>query len=212
MKRQTALTKRDKALLYILALGLALFAFVKLYALPAMDEIDSLGMTITDLENERAEMDVRITSTAALTAENEKLLGEYGDISGLFSARMENYDADKELTRLILNYGLTIESLIFGTQTQAAVQPYVYSQAAGEASSAASDMICLPVTAEVSGSREDVEAFRDCLLSKVPALRVTYYSESSKMQADGDTYYELLSLKIGFELYMRPDSESEEQS
>ena len=115
----TKLTKRDKILLYFLAIFLIITGFTALLIIPSWNRADELSANLEEAQSTRDRMDTSI----AMIPQNQRdqLIADIYPV-------MENQAVDKMITNLILDYGLDAKDFIISVDPQMRqIAPYSLS-------------------------------------------------------------------------------------
>lgn len=219
------LTKRDKMLLYIMAIVLVIFGFIWLLIMPQMNRAAELDLRIAELETQKLPMETAVMGlpgmTAAVETAKENLAATLED----FYPYMENYQVDKTLTNLMISkYNLTVSSLSL-SPTPVGEMVAVYGEGvipdtepeeseASESSDTESSepegtqepgeetltenipLLTSKVTIAATGDRADLQRFVDDMFLNYPSIRVTDYAITSVQ--DGP-----LTLDVSLDFYMQ---------
>lgn len=199
------LTKRDKTLLYALAIVLIVFGFLQLGIFPQLNRGTDLTAEIGELETRQLPMQAAVMglpSMRSTVAENEARLDE---ALADFYPYMENHEIGRLVTALLSDeYELLISDLSMrDVPVGAAVPVYFAAQAeAGEGTESASadgesiPVLTAPVSATATGARGRMQALIDDLFLNYPSLRVTGYTISEGENGEAQ-------LTLHLDLYMR---------
>ncbi|MDO4458912.1 MAG: hypothetical protein Q4C42_02350 [Clostridia bacterium] len=171
------LTHRDKVLLYVLAIVVALFLFLKLGINPQMDRADKLDEQIIQLEEQKLPMEAAILSLSKLGDISTKAEEGYAEATDSFFEYMENYEVDKLLTTLVTEeHNLSMTSLEMGT-AEALLTPYYLglTEETVDYSKSYIPILTLGTGIKAKGNRKDIEKLIDDIFVSYPSIRITSY-------------------------------------
>lgn len=114
----TKLTKRDKALLYFLAIFLIITGFTALLIIPSWNRSDELSTNLEEAQSTRDRMDASIAMIPQYTTELEEKQKQRDQLIADLYPVMENQAVDKMITNLILDYGLDAKDFIISVDPQ----------------------------------------------------------------------------------------------
>lgn len=114
----TKLTKRDKVLLYFLAIFLIITGFTALLIIPSWNRADELSTNLEEAQSTRDRMDASIAMIPQYTNELEEKQKQRDQLIADLYPVMENQAVDKMITNLILDYGLEAKDFIISVDPQ----------------------------------------------------------------------------------------------
>ncbi|MBU9738796.1 type II secretion system protein GspM [Diplocloster agilis] len=124
----TKLTKRDKILLYFLAIFLIITGFTALLIIPSWNRADELSANLEEAQSTRDRMDTSIAMIPQYTTELEEKQNQRDQLIADIYPVMENQAVDKMITNLILDYGLDAKDFIISVDPQMRqIAPYSLS-------------------------------------------------------------------------------------
>lgn len=196
------LTKRDKTLLYALAIVLIVFGFLQLGIFPQLNRSTDLAAEIGELETQQLPMQAAVMGLPSVReafAESEARLDE---TLADFYPYMENHEIGRLVTELLSDkYGLLISDLSMRDVPVGVAVPVYFAAQTGEEASASADgenipVLSAPVSATATGARSRIQALIDDLFLNYPSLRVTGYTISESESGEAQ-------LSLNLDLYMR---------
>lgn len=175
-------TRKDKILMYVLCFAVIIFIFFRFVFTPISEDINDLEIQVEAAENDMFEMQSLISRRDALIAENDKLLAEKAEIDDGFYAKMENYEIDKMITYMIMDYGLEMTDFrISEKAVNALLSPYMYSGAAADSASdvnVSTDILSSSISLKVTGERQKIITLIDHITNDLSSMRIISYGFS----------------------------------
>ena len=203
----TKLTKKDKILLYILAVVLVMFGFLWFLVFPQMNKSADLDLAISDLEAQKLPMDAAIMGLKTVEENYNLASDKFAESVKNFYPYMENYEIDKMLTNLMTHdYRLKVLSLnmsgepggVMVEKYHAAVAEESSEEPPAETEAGIAENIPLltsSINITAQGGRAQIQKFVDNLFADYPSIRVTGYSVEDG-EADS-------TLTLSCDLYMQ---------
>lgn len=226
------LTKRDKTLLYILAIIVTLAIFIPLVILPQWNKYGKLADKLEEKEQKVQQMKTEIQGIST----NNKLLEEkrvqFESTMKDYYPMMESESIERTITKMALDQGLSAKDLDVSTKPfNSELYPYfasglaqelgmtdleaaqtaakkdgetVESEESKDAKEAAQTILySSKVKASVVGKRENMEKLIDTIYSNYPAIRIAGYEIGTDTILKADSSVsETSTLTLSLEIYM----------
>lgn len=227
MKLEMTLTKRDKTLLEILSVVLAIVLFMSLVILPQWDKYTDGQVKLQEAEQKQQDMMMVIASESAVQERIKKGQEEFSVVTADFYPMMESHAIERMITRLALDNGLEARDFDISSRPSAStLEPYFASMLAFEMGMSAEEgsesgdagvsssggtqaveqnvIYSSMVQATMRGQRANIKTMIDSLYNNFPAVRILSYTIDSEkaMNAATGTQTDLSTLSLELEVYM----------
>lgn len=158
-----SLSRREKMLLYIMALLIILVGGLYFLVLPAFEHYQSARATLAETELRKREADAAISSMEPVSARIDELRAQYAGLQQQLHPLLENEEFDKMITDMLLENGLLPVSLTVNSAGYLPLPEYgvVLDEEDEEAAAAYPSLPANTLRLEAVGKDDAIMAFID---------------------------------------------------